>query len=158
MDVRAAEIEAGARWPVADLVVDVEDGADRFEAAVRSLPPVAWHAEVRMRTGELRTPGEPNPTRLRELEIHHADPDAGYGFSDIPAEAAPWIIGDIADALARRQDTPALRLEATDSGFARTVGSGSGPTVSGRQADLLAWTRPARRGVAPFALVAHCVD
>ncbi|GAB1332113.1 maleylpyruvate isomerase family mycothiol-dependent enzyme [Streptomyces sennicomposti] len=146
MDARAAEIEAGAGRPAADLVADVEDSAARFGATVRSLPPAAWHAEVRMRTGELRTPATLIPTWLRELEIHHADLDAGYGFSDIPAQAARWIIEDIADALARRQGTPALRLQATDSGLARTLGSGGGPTVSGRQADLLAWLSGRSRG------------
>ncbi|WP_048910485.1 maleylpyruvate isomerase N-terminal domain-containing protein [Streptomyces sp. NRRL WC-3744] len=65
MDTRAAEIEAGAGRPVADLVADVEDSAARFEAAVRSLPPAALHAEVRMRTGEPRTPATLIPTRLR---------------------------------------------------------------------------------------------
>ncbi|MEU6480419.1 helix-turn-helix domain-containing protein [Streptomyces sp. NPDC047017] len=95
-------------------------------------PSAAWHAEVRMRTGELRTPATPIPTRLRELEVHHADLDAGYGFSDVPADAARWIIEDIADALARRQDTPPLRLAATDSDLVRTLGPGGGTTVRGR--------------------------
>ncbi|WP_338675258.1 maleylpyruvate isomerase family mycothiol-dependent enzyme [Streptomyces sp. SCSIO 30461] len=138
MDTRAAEIEAGARRPVADLVADVRDTAARFEEAVRALPPTAWHTEVRMRTGELRTPSTLVPTRLRELEIHHADLNAGYGFSDIPADAARWIIDDIVEALARRPKTPSLRLEATDTDLVHALGTG-GPTVSGRQADLLAW-------------------
>ncbi|MFB7599745.1 maleylpyruvate isomerase N-terminal domain-containing protein [Streptomyces sp. NPDC056160] len=73
MDARAAEIEAGAGRPVADLVADVRDSAARFEAAVRALPPAAWHYEVRMRTGEPRTPATLISTRLRELEVHHAD-------------------------------------------------------------------------------------
>ncbi|MEU0738726.1 maleylpyruvate isomerase family mycothiol-dependent enzyme [Streptomyces sp. NPDC006134] len=106
MDARAAEIEAGAGRRVADLVADALGTAARFEEAVRTLPPAAWHAEVRMRTGELRTPATLVSTRLRELEIHHADLDAGYGFRDIPADAARWIIDDIAEALARRPDTP----------------------------------------------------
>ncbi|MEU3838636.1 maleylpyruvate isomerase family mycothiol-dependent enzyme [Streptomyces sp. NPDC028635] len=138
MEARAAEIEAGARRPVTDLVADLRDTAARFEEAVRALPPAAWHGEVRMRTGELRTPSTLVPTRLRELEIHHADLDAGYGFADIPADAAQWILDDIVEALARRPQTPALRLEATDTGLVHTLGTG-GPTVSGRQADLLAW-------------------
>ncbi|GHD25992.1 maleylpyruvate isomerase N-terminal domain-containing protein [Streptomyces galbus] len=62
---RAAEIEAGARRPVAELVADVRATAARFEEAVRALPPAAWHAEVRMRTGEWRTPATLVPTRLR---------------------------------------------------------------------------------------------
>ncbi|MFF9179593.1 hypothetical protein [Streptomyces misionensis] len=52
MDARAAEIDAGAGRAVAD----VRDTAARFETAVRALPPAARPAEVRMRTGELRTP------------------------------------------------------------------------------------------------------
>ncbi|MFF3195592.1 maleylpyruvate isomerase family mycothiol-dependent enzyme [Streptomyces misionensis] len=138
MDARAAEIDAGAGRAVADLVADVRDTAARFETAVRALPPAAWSAEVRMRTGELRTPTALISTRLRELEIHHADLDAGYGFSDIPADAARWIIDDIVEALARRPDTPPLRLEATDTGLVHALGTG-GPTVTGRQADILAW-------------------
>ncbi|WP_250405283.1 maleylpyruvate isomerase family mycothiol-dependent enzyme [Streptomyces cellostaticus] len=138
MEARAAEIEAGARRPVADLVADLRDTAVRFDEAVRALPPDAWHSEVRMRTGELRTPSTLVPTRLRELEIHHADLDAGYRFADIPADAAQWITGDIVEALARRPTTPALRLEATDTGLVHAIGTG-GPAVSGRQSDLLAW-------------------
>ncbi|MDI1458815.1 maleylpyruvate isomerase family mycothiol-dependent enzyme [Streptomyces sp. ATE26] len=99
MDARAAEIEAGAGRPVAALVADIRHTAARFEDAVRALPPAAWHHEVRMRTGELRTPAALIPTRLRELEIHHADLDVGYSFADIPADAARWIIGDIVEAL-----------------------------------------------------------
>jgi len=56
MDTRAAEIDAGVGRAVADLVADVRDTAARFETAVRDLPPAAWPAEVRTRTGELRTP------------------------------------------------------------------------------------------------------
>ncbi|MEV7158259.1 hypothetical protein AB0N77_27125 [Streptomyces misionensis] len=56
MDTRAAEIDAGVGRAVADLVADVRDTAARFETAVRDLPPAARPAEVRMRTGELRTP------------------------------------------------------------------------------------------------------
>ncbi|MGW8955735.1 maleylpyruvate isomerase family mycothiol-dependent enzyme [Streptomyces sp. NPDC055709] len=138
MDARAAEIEAGAGRPVAELAADVRDSAARFDEAIRALPTDAWHTEVRMRTGELRTPATLVPTRLRELEVHHADLDAGYGFCDIPADAARWIIDDIVEALARRQDTPPLRLETTDTGLVHVLGTG-GPTVSGRQADLLAW-------------------
>lgn len=139
MTARAAEIEAGAGRPVGELVADVLDSAARFEREVRSLPAAAWHAEVRMRTGELRTPAALIPTRLRELEVHHADLAAGYTFADIPPGTARWIIDDLVEALRRRPDTPALRVEATDTDLAHSLGSGTGPTVTGRQSDLLAW-------------------
>lgn len=138
MDTRAAEIEAGARRPVEELVADVLASAERFDAAVRSLPDAAWRYEVRMRTGELRTPGALVPTRLRELEVHHADLAAGYTFRDVPPQAARWIIDDLIDAQRRRADTPPLRIEATDTDLAHELGSG-GATVRGTQADLLGW-------------------
>ncbi|MFG2138479.1 maleylpyruvate isomerase family mycothiol-dependent enzyme [Streptomyces sp. NPDC048650] len=138
MDARAAEIEAGAARPVAALIADVTDTAARFEEAVRSLPEAAWRVEVRMRTGELRTPATLVPTRLRELEVHHADLAAGYTFADVPPAAARWIIDDIVEALHRRDGIPAVRIEATDTALSHELGSG-GPLVTGPQADLLAW-------------------
>lgn len=138
MEARAAEIEAGAGRPVAELVTDVIDSADRFEAAVRAFSPAAWRAEVRMRTGELRTPATLVPTRLRELEVHHVDLAAGYTFADVPPAAARWIIDDIIEAQRRREGTGPLRIEATDTDLARELGTG-GPVVTGAQADLLGW-------------------
>ncbi|MFH8682908.1 maleylpyruvate isomerase family mycothiol-dependent enzyme [Streptomyces lydicus] len=138
MDARAAEIEAGARRPVDALVADVLASAARFDDAVRSLPDAAWTYEVRMRTGEPRTPAALMVSRLRELEVHHADLATGYTFADIPPEAARWIIDDLVEAQRRRDGTPPLRIEATDTGLSRELGSG-GPTVRGSQADLLGW-------------------
>ncbi|MGW5111799.1 maleylpyruvate isomerase family mycothiol-dependent enzyme [Nocardia sp. NPDC004123] len=143
MAARAAEIEAGAARPVAEQLADVAAGARRFADAVRLLPAEAWERTVRPRTGELRTPEALVPMRLRELEIHHADLNAGYSFSDIPESAARWILDDIADALsARTPDGPALRLRATDSDFRRELqgdGHASPIGITGTQADLLGW-------------------
>ncbi|MGW4351873.1 maleylpyruvate isomerase family mycothiol-dependent enzyme [Nocardia sp. NPDC004582] len=143
MEARAAEIEAGAERSVAELVADLADNSVRFADAVRALPEEGWRRSVRTRTGESRTAETLIPMRLRELEIHHVDLDAGYAFSDIPVAAARWILDDIADALDRRgADCPALRLRATDSGFARDPGTPETRDrigVIGTQADLLAW-------------------
>ncbi|MGW2634209.1 maleylpyruvate isomerase family mycothiol-dependent enzyme [Streptomyces chattanoogensis] len=138
MDARAAEIEAGAARSVAELAADVADSAARFEEAVRALPDAAWRAEVRMRTGELRTPASIVPTRLRELEVHHADLALGYTFADVPPAAARWIIDDLIAAQRRRDGVPALRIAATDTDLTHELGSG-GPLIRGPQAVLLAW-------------------
>lgn len=138
MGARAAEIEAGAARPVAELAADVADTAARFDQAVRSLPDEAWRAEVQMRTGELRTPASIVPTRLRELEVHHADLALGYTFADVPPAAARWIIDDLIAAQRRRDGGPALRIAATDTDLTHEVGSG-GPLIRGPQAVLLAW-------------------
>lgn len=142
MESRAAEIEAGAARTVAQLLADLAESAEGFAKAVSALPPRAWDRSVRPRTGELRTPETLVPMRLRELEIHHVDLDAGYSFTDIPPPAARWILDDIADALQRREsDCPAMRLRATDSGFSRRIGAPETRpiTVVGSQADLLGW-------------------
>lgn len=142
MDARAAEIEAGARRPVARQAADVAASAERFAEAVRALTAAAWQSPVRPRTGELRTPETLVPMWLRELEIHHADLNAGYSFGDIPWSAARWILDDIADALARRESgSPALLLRATDSDFRRDLTGDRRAAVEivGAQADLLGW-------------------
>ncbi|WP_159048709.1 maleylpyruvate isomerase N-terminal domain-containing protein, partial [Streptomyces sp. NRRL F-4489] len=125
MAAREAEIEAGAGRPVAVLLDDVAAGAARLDAAVRSLPEGAWRRRVRLRTGELRTPGSLLATRLRELEVHHADLAAGYTFADVPERIARWIIEDFAEAVSRRPEAlPALRIEATDAEVVVELGGG----------------------------------
>lgn len=138
MAARAAETEDGAGRPVTVLAADVRATSARFEAAVRALPPTAWNAQVRMRTGELRTPASLVATRLRELEVHHADLAAGYTFADVPSETARWIIDDLVKALARRTPVPAVHVEATDTDLTHRLGAGA-PTVRGPQPALLAW-------------------
>ena len=138
MEARSAEIETGARRPVHELVADVVASAERFDDAVRSLPDAAWSYEVRMRTGELRTPEALASARLRELEVHHADLAVGYGFADVPPPTARLIIDDLVDAQRRREGVPPLRIEATDTGLTHELGTG-GPTIRGTQADLLGW-------------------
>ncbi|MFF2808250.1 maleylpyruvate isomerase family mycothiol-dependent enzyme [Streptomyces sp. NPDC058000] len=147
MDARAAEIEAGARRPAHELMTDVVASAERFDHAVRALPDAAWSHEVRMRTGELRTPGALVPTRLRELEVHHVDLATGYTFTDVPPEAARWIIDDLLEAQRRRADAPPLRIEATDTDLIQELGTG-GPTVTGTEADLLGWLTGRTTGAA----------
>ncbi|WP_282504893.1 maleylpyruvate isomerase family mycothiol-dependent enzyme [Streptomyces rhizoryzae] len=127
MAARDAEIEAGAGRPVAALLDDVAASAARLDTAVRTLPEAAWQRRVRLRTGELRTPDSLLATRLRELEVHHADLAAGYTFADIPERLARWIIEDIAAAVSRRADAPSLRIEATEgSGLVVEVGPSPG--------------------------------
>ena len=81
---RAADIEAGAGRPAAELVSDVLDSAGRLEDAWAATP-----AEVR-RTGQGRVVSGLGPLaelpfrRWREVEIHHVDLDLGYGLEDWP--------------------------------------------------------------------------
>ncbi|MEU9114550.1 maleylpyruvate isomerase family mycothiol-dependent enzyme [Streptomyces sp. NPDC048483] len=139
MAAREEEIEAGAGRPVAALLEDVLAGAVRFDEAVRTLPEEAWRRRVRLRTGELRTPASLVATRLRELEVHHADLAAGYAFGDVPKSAARYVIDDVIGALAGRDGVPGMRIEATDGNLVRDIGGGGGPVIKGSTGDLLAW-------------------
>jgi maleylpyruvate isomerase len=74
--------------------------------------------------------------RLREVEIHHADLDAGYSHADWPAETAVAFL----DGDARRYGGPPLLARATDLGREWSFGSPgpADPVVSG-PASALAW-------------------
>lgn len=144
MDFRAAEIEAGCRRTVAEIVEDLHTNVVSFDREVRSLPVAAWSFPVVPRTGEPRTPATLVPIRLRELEIHHVDLNVGYDFADIPARDAYWILGDLVDAMERTGvDFTPVRLTAIDSDFDRVLGGESDEIpmleVSGSLAELLGW-------------------
>lgn len=145
MDFRAAEIEAGCRRTVSEIVGDLQSNVASFDREVRSLPAAAWSFPVVPRTGEPRTPATLVPIRLRELEIHHVDLDVGYTFADIPALDAHWILGDLLDAMERAGvDFTPVRLTAVDSDFTRVLGGGESDEipmleVSGPLAELLGW-------------------
>ena len=76
--------------------------------------------------------------RLSEVEIHHADLDAGYTAADWSPEFATTVV----DSMHKRHswDRP-FTARATDLGRSWTFGEGAeaGPTVSGTAAHLAWW-------------------
>lgn len=108
------------------------DAADAVTAAGR------WDGSVN------RLPGGPQwpastlvSTRRREVEIHHADLDAGYGHRDWPEDfAAELLETAVADHLAGTSEPFAVR--ASDLGHRWSVGA-DGPIVEGTAADLAWW-------------------
>jgi maleylpyruvate isomerase len=94
---RAADIEAGAGRPAADLVADVLDAAARLERAFEATSDEVW------RTGQGRMSSGTWPIaelpfrRWREVEIHHVDLGLGYGAGDWP-EA--YVAAELARTLA----------------------------------------------------------
>lgn len=108
-----------------------------FVAAVDLLSSPADGARV------LRTPGGPTwpaPTtigkRHREVEIHHADLDAGYGRDDWPTTFVEELVTQFTARLRRSAD---FTVKATDSGRTWVIGTGGDPVVSGTAADLGWW-------------------
>jgi maleylpyruvate isomerase len=102
-DGRAADIEAGADRPAAELVADVRQTAAALEAAWASLPEEAWGRYCRAVSGAL-LPIEALPfSRWREVEVHHADLGLDFGFQN-------WSEGFVAEELPRGLDTVPRRL------------------------------------------------
>ncbi|MBB1244461.1 maleylpyruvate isomerase family mycothiol-dependent enzyme [Streptomyces durbertensis] len=154
MAARAAEIEAGAGRSAPALAADIRATAEHLRADVRALPPAGWRTPVRPRTGEWCTAERLVGIRLRELEVHHVDLDAGYTFADVPGAATDWILHDILTTLAARDDTPALRITAADAALDARLGRDARPgmegaELSGTRAALLGWLtgRTAGEGV-----------
>jgi maleylpyruvate isomerase len=75
--------------------------------------------------------------RLKEVEIHHVDLDAGYS----PADWAPWFVSralaETVRMFGRRADAPGLTL--VIDGTTERVGSGGEVTVTGTAAAMLGW-------------------
>jgi maleylpyruvate isomerase len=142
-EARAAGIEAGVGRSVAEIVDDLRTSAERFAKAIMDMPDDGWERQVRPGVAGA---GEPIPVRrvlwnrLREVEIHHVDLDAGYGPADWPDAFVQRALGETLRSFARRDDVPAVTVTVDGRAPERLgAGAGAGPTVTGSAADVLAW-------------------
>jgi maleylpyruvate isomerase len=131
---RAADIEAGARRPLAELTADVRDSAARFAEAAAAVPAAAWSVEVVMPTGPTLAALIPW-RRLREVEVHHADLGAAYTPADWPDSFAHRLLREVVGDL---KDVPLVPRPAAP-GEPVTVAVADGPTVTGPAYALAAW-------------------
>ncbi len=131
--------ERGMETDGTDLVIDVFTRA----AADASNAIANWSVDGAFQ----RIPGAPAMDaaqipfmRWREVEIHHADLDLGYGPTDWPAEFADYLF---AVAAYDRDGEAAMTVCATDGPSYELGGAGAsdapGPTISGSAADLTWW-------------------
>lgn len=137
---RNADIAAGASRAADEIHEDLRAASRRFSAAVARVPDEAWEREVRMGPGGT---GRTIPARrvlwqrLKEVEIHHVDLDAGYS----PADWAPWFVSRaLAETIrmfARRDDVPEMTLVV--DGAIERLGSGGEITVTGSPTSVLGW-------------------
>lgn len=136
---RDADIERHAGRTVSEHRDALTDAAAAFAAAARAVPSDRWSFPVR------GIGGDPQPAetflfgRLREVEIHHVDLDAGYGPEDWPAGFVRTVLEQVPARLGPRVERP-FAAEATDLGTRVLAGDGSSEVeVAGAAGALLAW-------------------
>jgi maleylpyruvate isomerase len=100
---RAAEIEAAAGRPAAELVADVLATNAALEAAWEALPEGAWGRHTRSVSGALLAADALPFGRWREVEVHHADIGLDFGYQE-------WSDGFVAEELPRALATVPRRL------------------------------------------------
>jgi maleylpyruvate isomerase len=104
--------------------------------AVAELPDELLEARIERTPGSDRvfTAGLVGGMRLREVEIHHADLDLDYTFSDWPETFSALLL----DSRSAVHDGAPFTASAPDLGRTWSFGEGDGPTVTG-PASALAW-------------------
>jgi maleylpyruvate isomerase len=140
---RAADIEAGAGRPAADLAADVRESAAAFTAEAASMPEDAWTAQVRALNGPPFPALGVLERRLSEVEIHHVDVAAGYSPADWPEYFLIEALPRVAESFAGRDGMPpcVVWAEGAKNSFRLGPDQAGQPTViiRGQPADLLAW-------------------
>jgi len=118
------------------LLADARDAATRLDDALRG-----YGGDLRASYARLE--GErPDFTldglchrRRCEVEIHHADLDAGYSHSDWPPRFCEILLA----SMTKREWPEPFTVSPTDLDGTWAYGEGDGPTVSGTAADLGWW-------------------
>ena len=135
---RDAEIERGSARPVRAQVADLEQSAERLRTAITAMPAAAWQAVVRNRAGRWLPARDLLWARLREVEVHHVDLDAGYAPARWPAAFVTGLLAEVVTDFSRRDDIAAIRLRTPDQEMVVGVGEPR-VTVAGASYALAAW-------------------
>lgn len=138
-EARDADIERHSTRTLAEHRAALEEAAVAFERAARAVPFERWTQEV---SG---IGGDPAPAerflfgRLREVEIHHVDLDAGYGPAGWAETFVRRVLDEVPGRLSPGADE-AFVAHASDLGLRLDVGEGAAEKeVSGPGHALLAW-------------------
>lgn len=104
-----------------------------------ALSPELWTRSVERVPGATPWPVRAIPRlRRREVEIHHADLDAGYTPADWPAGFAVELLGDLVADHTASPDSPLFSVRAVDADRVWDLGAGT-PVVRGTAAALAWW-------------------
>jgi maleylpyruvate isomerase len=138
LEQRDADIEAGAGRSAAEQLKDLTDAAQRFAATAREVPARGWTVQVRWTAGRVGPAAGVMWSRLREVEVHHVDMDAGYASSDWADSFTHRLLHEVAANFA--DSGLRVHLLAADLGHDLTIGDDRpSVTVSGPGHAIAAW-------------------
>jgi maleylpyruvate isomerase len=133
---RDRDIEELAGGDPAELRERLLAGCTLYADAWTALPDDAGGATFERTAGGPTIPaGATLGMRLREVEIHHVDLDAGYAHTDWPPRFCEILLG----SMTKREWAESFTVAPTDLDGTWTYGEGTGPSVSGSAADLGWW-------------------
>jgi maleylpyruvate isomerase len=140
-DQRELDIEAGSGRGLGDVRLDLAESADRLLAAFADFSADARDREVTLRSGATAYGWEIPSIRVREVEIHHVDLDAGYTPDDWSPDFAARTLDQLSPFFRDNRDCPVGVLAATDGDGRWEVASSAGglPTLAGPRASLVGW-------------------
>ena len=140
-DQRELDIEAGAGRGIGDVRLDLADSADRLMAAFADFSADARDREVTLRSGATAYGWEIPGIRVREVEIHHVDLDAGYTPDDWSPDFAARTLDQLSPFFRDNRDCPVGVLAATDGDGRWEVAGDAGrrPTLAGPRSALVGW-------------------
>lgn len=140
---RVDGIEAGAERPQAQQLVDVTETANRLAAYAADMPADAWLRTVRWTSGAEAPAARVMWSRLREVEIHHVDLDAGYAPVHWPDAFTLRLLRGTVREFGDRADVPAMLLRCPEVGHDLEIRGGGGDgepcVVSGPAWAAAAW-------------------
>lgn len=148
-EAREAGIQEGAARPLAEQLEDLRTACARLADTAEAMPADAWGAIIE-RTGGRKAPAATCVWgRLREVEVHHVDLDAGYRPSDWPDAFSQHLLREVVADLGAASGVTPLVLRPTELEHDLTIGATDKDTtvVAGPAFELAAWLAGRSYGV-----------
>jgi maleylpyruvate isomerase len=136
---RLAEIELGATLPPRALRNLFDHAAVHLSVEWRDLTDHGWDVPVRTLEGRAVPARETAWIRSREVWVHAVDLDNGGSFLDFPPDLLEALLAAVLRTWTERSEKVDLLLAPTDRPRPIQVGAGTGPTITGKMADLVRW-------------------
>jgi maleylpyruvate isomerase len=148
-EVREAGIQTGAGRPLAEQLEDLRAACARLAEQAALMPADAWGAIIE-RTGGRKAPAATCVWgRLREVEVHHVDLDAGYRPGDWPDAFSQHLLREVVSDFSAATGVTPLVLRPTELEHDLTIGQTDAetPVVAGPAYELAAWLAGRSSGV-----------